>query len=280
VQATTATAAAHARASVQMETEADLRDLAEKLNPAVGFWDPLQLAKWDFTDTWEPIRGEEARIGFLRHAEIKHGRVAMAAFVGYCLQANGIHWPWACTAGSFDGSVPGISFGDISAAGSPPDQWDALPTAAKLQILLFIGFLEFVGEDSRNLEASGEAHYMKGGKPGFYPSLKAGAYFSEAGEESGPIAPHPLPYDLFDPFGLQKNFTPEEKERALLVEINNGRLAMLGIMGFLAEQKVPGSVGLLTGVVKPYAGEVMAPFSASDAGLPFVADMLKISPIR
>jgi hypothetical protein len=39
-------------------------------------------------------------------------------------------------------SLPTISFADISAAGGPADQWDALPTAGKVQILLVIGFLE------------------------------------------------------------------------------------------------------------------------------------------
>merc|ERR1719224_83919 len=198
--------------------------------------------------------GQEASIGFLRQAEIKHGRVAMAAFVGYIVQSNGIHFPWALTSS-------GITFGDISAAGSPPDQWDALPTASKLQILLVIGFLEICSESTYILEQSGNKHYMSGGKPGAYPSLKG-------------VMPHPVPFDLFDPFGLSKNASPEKKEKGLRAEINNGRLAQVGVLGFLAEQKVPGSVPALTGLVKPYAGEVMAPFSATDAGLPFVKAML------
>merc|ERR1719409_2489195 len=199
--------------------------------------------------------GQEASIGFLRQAEIKHGRVAMAAFVGYIVQSNGIHFPWALTSS-------GITFGDISAAGSPPDQWDALPTASKVQILLFIGFLELCGESTYILEQSGNKHYMSGGTPGYYPSLKG-------------VMPHPVPLDLYDPFGFSKNLSAEKKATRLLAEINNGRLAMLGIMDFLAESKVPGAVPALGGLVKPYAGEVMAPFAAGDANLPFVSDMLK-----
>ena len=59
---------------------------------------------------------------------------------------------------------------------------------------------------------------------------------------------------------LPRQMSPEKKAERLLMEINNGRLAMIGIMGFLAAEKVPGSVPFLDGLVAPYSGDVMAPF--------------------
>ena len=52
----------------------------------------------------------------------------------------------------------------------------------------------------------------------------------------------------------------EKKDKRLVAEINNGRLAMLGIFGFLSEGAVEGSVPALKGIIPHYAGEVMQPF--------------------
>ena len=111
-------------------------------------------------------------IGWWRHAEIKHGRIAMAAFVGYAAHANGIHFPWNIQQplnlwgpDNAIANLPTISFADIAAAGSPPDMWDAVPTAGKAQIFAVIAFLEAYGETSMALEADGQTHYVRGGKP-------------------------------------------------------------------------------------------------------------------
>ena len=50
-----------------------------------------------------------------------------------------------------------------------------------------------------------------------------------------------MPFNLFDPFKLSKNKTPEQKAKGLITEINNGRLAMIGLFSVLAESAVPGS---------------------------------------
>ena len=225
--------------SSEISTKAGMEELAKKLNPTVGFYDPLGIVGDDVMPE---------TIGWFRHAEIKHGRVAMAAFVGYCVQANGIHFPWNIQ-GPFPSGLDTVSFGDISAAGGPADQWDALSTGAKLQILGVVGFLEMWSETSAALELDGQKHYVRGGKPGYFPTLK-GRF------------PHPVPLNLWDPFGtpltrprarpparrshpappplpagFTSKMTPERKEKALLAEVNNGRLAMIGIFGLISASK-------------------------------------------
>merc|ERR1712124_47041 len=231
--------------------------LAQRQNPVVGFWDPLGIVGDDTAPE---------TIGWFRHAEIKHGRVAMAGFVGYCVHANGITFPWniqtALPMTSLTSSLPTISFADISAAGSPGDMWDALPTAAKLQIILVVGFLEMHGENSVALERDGQSHYVRGGKPGYYPSFKG-------------LYPHPVPLNLWDPFGFTKGLTPERKEKALLAEVNNGRLAMIGLFSLLSASKGLIVPALDTAGIARYSGEYMSAFTAADSALPFVESMAK-----
>jgi len=196
-------------------------ELATALNPAIGYFDPLGLGSADFWD-----QGNEATYGFLRQAEIKHGRVAMAAFCGYIVQANQIHFPFLL-------GVP-------TTGATPEEQWFNLPVLGRAQIIGFIGFLEWWGEFAL------EKHYMRGGKPGEYPPFKN-------------IPAHPVMPALYDPFGFYKNLSPEKKEKGLLAEINNGRLAMIGIMGFISAAKVPGSVPAIEGLIKTTSLDAMAP---------------------
>jgi len=232
----------NSRATVAVqETRADLEILAKELNPTVGFYDPLNLADAEF---WGATN--EQTIGFLRHAEIKHGRVAMFAFVGYIVHANGIKFPWAM-------QMDGASF---PTGTNPPELWDQVGDAAKWQIFGLIFFLEAWSE----IGTADHPHYMRGGKPGDMPD------FDGVDEMK---LPHPVPFNYFDPFGISKKRSPEAKAKGLRAEINNGRLAQLGIFGFLCEQTIPGSVPLLSKIVEPYSGEVMAPFSENVLGMPF-----------
>jgi len=231
---------APARKSADGAALTELKATADELFPPLGYWDPLKLAEQDF---WG--QGNEATIGFLRHAEIKHGRVAMAGFIGYLVHENGIRWTFPLTLDGADYSA----YEGLSA----PAVWDAIPFAAKAQIILVIGLFEAYGESSDKLEAGGEAHYMRGGKPGFYPSFNLVGY----------------PLSLYDPFGFNDERDEEWKAKRRNMEINNGRLAMIGLFSLLAEARVPGSAMPAFGI-KPYDGNIMAPFSDGPMGvLPF-----------
>jgi len=215
-----------------METQEDLKSLAKLLNPTVGYWDPLSIGE-ESTSLWN--YNNERKIAWFRQAEIKHGRVAMAAFVGYCVQANGFRWTFPMTLSGADWPT-----------GTPPEQWDALPSASKWQIITFVALLELFDESSK-------PHYTRGRRPGEFPTFK-GTYIQERGL---------TPLDLFDPFEFSKNASPERKARGLRAEINNGRLAMLAVFAFMSASKAPGSVPLLNGVIPPYSGDYMVPFQGN-----------------
>merc|ERR1719327_838156 len=235
-------------AGSEMSALDELIELAESTPGPVQYWDPLKLSEKEF---WG--QSNDATIGFLRHAEIKHGRVAMAGFVGYCIHENGIRWPFPLTTTLPDYS----SFEGLSA----PAVWDATPLVARLQIIAVIGFFEFYSEWETSLAADGMVHHMRGGKPGQFPAFNL-----------LPVAPPPL----FDPFGFTADLSEEEKAKKRIREIQNGRLAMIGLFSLISEARVPGAVPALAGLVKPYDGEVMGPFSAADAGLlPGVKTMLE-----
>merc|ERR1711957_390708 len=103
---------------------------------------------------------------------------------------------------------------------------------AKWQIVLFIGLLELFGENMAG-DLENQPHYMRGGQPGKYPDFE--------------VFP-----SLYDPFGLSKKMTPEVKAKRLNIEVNNGRLAMIGIFGFMAADAVPNSVPLLKDIAQAY----------------------------
>lgn len=221
-------------ATFTMANKGELVAIAQSQNDVVGYFDPLGLADKNF---WN--QGVESTIGFLRQAEIKHGRIAMAAFIGFWVQSN-VQWPFAMT-------LEGTPFpsGDLS----PEAQWDAIPEAAKWQIILFVGTLEILDEcNCGDLEA--RPHYMKGGQPGKFPEFSR------------------LPLNLYDPFNFNKKMNDEDKARRLNMEINNGRLAMIGIFGFLAADAVPGSVPGIDKFAIPYEGNIMVPFEGQFSFFP------------
>ena len=119
-----------------------------------------------------------------------------------------------------------------------------------------------MGRDSIALEQDGQKHYVRGGKPGTTRSSRR-------------RFPHPVPLNLWDPFDFTKKMSEERKEKALLAEVNK-RLAMIGIFGVISASKgliVPGLDSL---AITPYTGEIMAPFTAADAGLPYVDKMVGV----
>jgi len=93
----------------------------------LGFFDPLGML----------TNVDQTRFDRLRSVELKHGRVAMLAFLGHVTTSNGVH---------FSGNIAdGILFADVKPGLAA---FENLPAYGTLQIVLFCGWLEaFVMKD-------------------------------------------------------------------------------------------------------------------------------------
>ena len=148
--------------------------------------------------------GDQEKFDRLRYVEVKHGRICQLAFLGQITTRNGIH---------LDGDIDcsGHSFDSypngIAAVIGP----DAIPSAGFAQVIAFIGFLELVVmKDSAN-----------GAAPGDFPGD-----FRNGALDFG--------WDTFD---------EETKLTKRAVELNNGRAAMMGILGLMVHEKL-GEIGM------------------------------------
>ena len=89
----------------------------------IGPWDPLNLAL-----VTSDAMDVGARLRWYRQAEIKHGRVSMAAFVGWIISQNGFSWPWIEKA---------------SVSTNPLETWSNTPWQYQWGFLLSCGIIEY-----------------------------------------------------------------------------------------------------------------------------------------
>merc|ERR1719238_730938 len=171
--------------------------------PPLGRWDPLQIRE----------QGPERYRRFVE-MEIKHGRLAMAGFLGVLTTYSGIRFP------GYLSTSENIKFTDIP--GGAISSWAALPTAAWFQIVLFITFCEinFLKQDPEK-------------EPG------------DVVPEGIPWARYPDGYDVWLGDGSTKQVGADElilgRTWKLNAERNNGRAAMMGMTGLIIHEALTGN---------------------------------------
>jgi light-harvesting complex I chlorophyll a/b binding protein 1 len=171
--------------------------------PPLGRWDPLQIRE----------QGPERYRRFVE-MEIKHGRLAMAGFLGVLTTYSGVRFP------GYLSTSENIKFSDIP--GGAISSWAALPTAAWFQIVIFISFCEI--------------NFLK----------------QDPAKEPGDVVPPGIPwarypdgYDVWLGDGSTKQVGKDElilgRTWKLNAERNNGRAAMMGMTGLIIHEALTGN---------------------------------------
>jgi hypothetical protein len=158
---------------------------------------------------------------WFQNAEIKHGRIAMIATIGFMVQKSGVHFPlYLGPTGSncfhpesatswMLSSTSGVTFSDIAAA-APLDAIKMVPAAGWLQILFAAGLFEAT--------AFQRQWNQEGRVPGDYG---------------------------YDPLGFTKReggFDSAEITSLRLKEIKNGRVAMMTMAAWVSNEAIPGAL--------------------------------------
>ena len=163
--------------------------------PPLGFFDPLGLLD----------SADQERFDRLRYVEIKHGRISQLAFLGQITTRSGTHLP-----GNID--YAGHSFDSypngLAALFGP----DSVPDRGTVQIVCFIGLLEFFV--MKDIPGTGNEFVGD-----FRNGLDGGVYWGKLDDET------------------------KLKKRA--IELNNGRAAMMGILGLMMHEQLGGSIPIV-----------------------------------
>jgi len=174
----------------QAVTSLDEGDLG--VLPPLGDWDPLGIKD----------QGPERYRRFVE-MEIKHGRLAMAAFLGVIVTYSGIRFPGylSLSDGIPQSGAPALKFEDIP--GGAISSWAAVPQLGFLQILALIAILE------------------------------TSLFKQDPDKAAGDVVPDNIPWVRYD----------DEDTRAfkLNAERQNGRAAMMGITGMIIHEALTGN---------------------------------------
>jgi hypothetical protein len=150
---------------------------------------------------------------FLRAAELKHGRSAMIATIGFAFQKLGLTLD-NISPHEYLSVTQGVKFADLAAM-SPVDAIKAVPPEGLAQMFVAIAAVEIYELTHRN----GEIKVGETVAPGLQP-----------GGLTGDLGWNPLKINVTD--------------RRRLVELQNGRAAMFAICAWVAAETIPGSVPL------------------------------------
>mmetsp|Transcript_8145 Transcript_8145/g.12487 ORF Transcript_8145/g.12487 Transcript_8145/m.12487 type:complete len:200 (-) Transcript_8145:14-613(-) len=183
--------AAFAPSSTKYSTSTTLNAFEKEVGAQVplGFFDPLGLV----------ADGNQEKFDRLRYVEVKHGRIAMLAFLGQITTRAGIHFP-----GDIDNH--GTSFDSI---GNGFAGLGDVPVEGVQQMVCFIGALELLA--MKDVEGTAE----------FPGDFRNGS-----------------------DYGWSK-WSDETKRSKRAIELNNGRAAMMGILGLMVHEQLGSNMPLV-----------------------------------